>query len=139
MRTRRSMIHMPEAQINITSLLDITFVLLISFMVVAPALRYDVGLKLPKTSGSGAASKDRPVAVQIKNGDGGVEYFVNGRPVDLGQLVSSIKDSKEFEKDQTISLEADRTAPWQDVAEVMALLKENEITSVSIITEVRGT
>jgi biopolymer transport protein TolR len=129
---------MPEATINMTSLLDITFVLLIAFMVVAPALRYDVGLTLPKVSeGAPSTSKDRPVALQIKRGENSALYFVNGKGVEFPQIISTIKGSTEFAKDPTVSLEADQQAPWQDVAAVMALLKANEINQVSVVTEVR--
>ncbi|MBI1289936.1 hypothetical protein GC173_01655 [bacterium] len=138
MRTRRSRLEMPEASINITSMLDITFVLLISFMVVAPALRYDVGLKLPKVAASTTSSKDRPVTLQVKRGSDGAEYYVNGQSVAFGSVVDTIKESKEFAKDETISLEADQQTPWQDVAEVMTLLKQNDINQVSVVTETRG-
>jgi biopolymer transport protein ExbD len=138
MKARRSKVEMPGAAINITSLLDVTFVLLISFMVVAPALRYDVGLKLPKVSSGSGDSKNRPVSIQVKRGSEGSEFFVNGTEVALADLPTAIKSSEKYEKDPTVSLEADQQAPWQDVAEVMSLLKANDINQISVITEGRS-
>jgi biopolymer transport protein ExbD len=128
---------MPEANINVTSLLDITFVLLISFMVVAPTIRYEVGLKLPQVSTATTVSKDKPVSVQVRSLGGGAAYFVNGKEVPIEAVVGEIKGAKDYSEAMGVALEADRAAPWESVADLMSILKANEINQISVVTEIR--
>jgi len=139
MRTRlRGHAKVPEAAINVTSLLDVVFVLLITFMVVAPALRHNVDLQLPKVGDTGGEvnAKKRPVSVQVKyvSGDS-AEYYVNGAPVLLSQLPAAVKAAKGYDGDPVVALEADKRVPWQDVSALINELKINSITNIGIVTE----
>jgi biopolymer transport protein ExbD len=135
MSHRRSTIQMPEATINITSLLDIMFVLLISFMIVAPTIRYQVELELPRVKRSSSPNKDKPIAIQLRSGSGGSEIYVNGQPTTLDEVASDIRSREEFAENPTVSLEADRAVEWESVAALVNELKTNDITQIAIVTE----
>lgn len=136
MKRRKSSVQMPEAAINITSLLDITFVLLIAFMVVAPALKYNIDLDLPKVGESTPRDSEKPVAIQVKLQDGASQFYVNGKEVILGSLAQTVKESSGFQPESaTVALEADRMVPWEDIARLINELKMNGITNIGIVTE----
>ncbi len=129
---RRRKPELPAAHINLTSLLDITFVLLISFMVVAPALRYNVDLELPKVSRSNSSEPKKPITVQIdRNGD----YFVNGEVMALDEIPGGIKATPEFLENAPVALEIHKEVSWDYVAPLINELKSNDINSIGIVTE----
>ncbi len=135
---RRNKPALPEASINLTSLLDITFVLLISFMVVAPALRYNVDLELPKVAESQEVSEKKTTTLQVNAPGGAATYFVNGVVTPLDEVPMAIKASETYRSSPVVSLEADRAVPWEDIARLINVLTAEGITSIGIITEKGG-
>ena len=134
---RRTRAQLPEAHINITSLLDITFVLLIAFMVVAPVLRYNVDLELPRVGESRSKEKQKTVSIQVKKGTGAgtARVHVNGVETPMANVASTIKKNPGFQAGEAVSLEADREVPWQEIAALINELKNNDIQKVAIVTE----
>ncbi len=132
---RRRRRETPPASINVTSLLDITFVLLISFMVVAPAVRYNVDLELPKVSQSKSSEKKKPVVIQVTQPAGGPVYYVNGQPTGLDDVPGAIKAAPEYKDQPSVSLEADRSVEWENIARLITVLKNNGVDAVNIVTE----
>jgi biopolymer transport protein ExbD len=136
---RRTRIELPEASINLTSLMDITFVLLISFMIVAPAVKYNVDLELPKASDSSNPDSKKPITVQVSYEETtkSTAYFVNGRERELSQVAGEVKSLPSWTKNSAISVEGDRDLPWEAMAALMSHLTANEITNIGIVTEKR--
>lgn len=133
---RKNRPGIPQANINLTSLLDITFVLLISFMVVAPALRYNVDLELPKVGRSTQAKEKKTVSIQVTySGTTGPEYFVNGKSTPLSELPAAVKAHEDFKTEPVVALESDKSVPWEHVARLINELKMNDINSLGIVTE----
>ena len=134
---RRTRVQAPQAEINITSLLDITFVLLIAFMIVAPTIRYDVGLELPKVTKGSSSQGEKPVTVQLKDdiASGGTAVFVNGKLTPLKEVARSVRAEASYDPEKAISLESDRGVAWQDVALLITELQNNDIRKIAIVTE----
>lgn len=126
-----------DANINVTSLLDITFVLLIAFMVVAPALRFNVDLELPQASDAEVVTKEKPVTIHVtwSETEGLAAYHVNGEQVDFGGVMDILGRLNLSEGEQAIALEADRRVPWDNVARLITTLKANGYKNLGIVTE----
>ncbi|MCC5876335.1 MAG: biopolymer transporter ExbD, partial [Candidatus Sumerlaeia bacterium] len=126
--------------IELTSLLEVTLVLLIAFMVVAPALRYNVDLELPKVGEGAQESKQKPVTVQVKAPQEGSdpEIHVNGDLVAFEGLVDRIKSIDGFSEDSVISFEADRRVEWGHTTRIINELKLRGIEKLAIVTERGG-
>jgi biopolymer transport protein ExbD len=134
MRNRRR-VSMPEAQINLTSLLDITFVLLIAFMVVAPALKYAVELELPNVRNAARSHENKPVTIHVTWSErAGAGYHVNGKQMLLDEVAAAVKSAGGGEEAK-VALEADKHAPWQDVAALINELKINNINAIGLVTK----
>ncbi len=137
-RYSKSRKTLPEAHINLTSLLDITFVLLISFMVVAPVVRYSVDLELPKVEESNKNADSEPTTISLQlSSTGNLEYLINGRLFPFDELVDEIhrvNNQKSSEKEQ-LSLEADKNIPWQDVANLLNHLNNHGFHGIGLIME----
>jgi biopolymer transport protein ExbD len=136
---RRRKAALPEAGINITSLLDITFVLLIAFMVVAPSVRYNVELELPKVGDGKAESPEKAkkaVAIQVKASDSGeAQIYVNGSPKELNEILEAVQEARGAFEPAPVSLEADRRVPWNEVAAIINELRNGNIENLGIVTE----
>lgn len=133
-RTRKKM-GLPEAHINVTSLLDITFVLLIAFMVVAPAVQQSAELKLPKARQSDAIAKPPKLNIEVTMADGAPVYAFNGRSSSLSDIPADIRTSADYTPEAVVALRADKTVPWEDVARLINELKFDGINNLGIVTE----
>lgn len=136
---RRRKSTLPEAGINITSLLDITFVLLIAFMVVAPSVRYNVDVELPKVGDGKQESQEKAkkaVAIQVKASDSGAaQIYVNGEPKELSEVIEAVQSARGSFEPAPVSLEADRRVPWDEVAAIITELRNGNIENLGIVTE----
>lgn len=132
---RRTRTQLPEASINLTSLLDITFVLLIAFMVVAPAVKYNVPLDLPKSEESNNLDTKQPLRLQITWQGSTAGYFLNGRTINFGQIPEAVKNDPAYSSELGVSVEADRTVPWEVMARLITLLNHHEILQIGVVTE----
>lgn len=137
---RRMKNEMPEATINLTSLMDITFVLLIAFMIVAPAVKYNVDLELPKSEDAQSASEERPIQVQVayRQETQEISFHVNGRRVPLAEVAAEVKRQPTFREDSVISLEGERIAPWEEIARLITHLNSNGISNIAVVTELQA-
>ncbi|MEO6804537.1 MAG: biopolymer transporter ExbD [Edaphobacter sp.] len=71
------------AEINVTPLIDVLLVLLIIFMVIAPVAPRGLNASVPSTTSTGRTDEDadRPILVQMEQGEMMVRYSVDGTPV----------------------------------------------------------
>jgi biopolymer transport protein ExbD len=134
---RRLHTQLPSATINLTPLLDVTFVLLIAFMVVAPALRYSVDLKLPAVEDSENNSRKEPITIGVtfNEKNESVVFHLNGNPTNINDLPDNLKLLKGYTPNEVVALEADRRVPWESMAQLINLLKINGIENIGIVTE----
>lgn len=140
MKRRHRAVQQPMAQINVTSMLDITFVLLITFMIVAPALRYGIDLELPEVREAPVVENaSKPVTVAVKPGVIGPEIYVNGEVTDAAQVVSAVKLASGGElARQAVTLEGDKAIDWETMARILADLRGGGIENIGIMTELEG-
>jgi len=136
MKRRRGSVTKPSANINVTSLLDITFVLLISFMVITPALKSGVEIELPKVRESNQLKAAKPVDIEVKSGLDGPDIYVNGQVSTLDALVDDVQAARtSLTEEGPVTLTADRRVDWEQMASIIARLKTAGIENVGIVTE----
>lgn len=106
--------------INITPFVDVVLVLLVIFMVTAPALMKDViGLQLPKAqSGDGKVMQTLSIAV-TKQG----QLLVNGAVTNEESLVNEAKSGLLKNRDLQVIISADKEAKHGDVVHAVDLVK----------------
>lgn len=99
-----------EPAVNLTPLIDVVFVVLIMFIVIAPMLEYD-SIDLASSSGltSQPAQQMSPIAIEIK---GDHVIYVNRHPVAEGQVGEALKVLKEHFPTAVPQLYCDTKAPF---------------------------
>jgi len=110
-----------KADINVTPLVDVVLVLLIIFMVIAPALNDGATVELPIVSTPDPKPKDmNPIKVTIA-GDGTI--VVNDQRVEPKDLKAEVQKMHEADKERALMLLTDDKMPYKKVRETFAMLQ----------------
>jgi biopolymer transport protein ExbD len=121
------------AEINITPLLDLAFVLLIIFMITTPLLENSKTLIVPSSATSNAPIN--PAAVQTLSIDRNETIRLNEEQVDAATLESRLVDLKRANPEVAVVIRPDRELPVQKLVSLMDALQRAEITKVGIATK----
>jgi biopolymer transport protein ExbD len=118
-------------------MIDIMLVLLIIFMVVAPALMAGFNATPPE----GINLKDHPEdeqTDQVLGIDRDGQYYLNKKPIkneDLPQMLRQIYDSRT--EDKIMYLKADRTLNYAKVLDAIDIASKNGVRVVGMISDQR--
>ena len=134
---RRSSNLQPINTISLTSLMDVTFNLLIAFMIVAPTLKHGMKLDLPEVEASNLKPKKSLMVVIRKAPEAGEEerIYLNDRRVSIEELTENLSAVYEKKTDQDVLIEADRTIPYELVAQVLNAIQKAGVETVGLVTE----
>ncbi|TDK66473.1 ExbD/TolR family protein [Sapientia aquatica] len=119
------------SEINITPLVDVMLVLLVTFILTAPLLNNAVHINLPKTTTTAPPSDVKPVTVSI---DAASKLFIDKREVSLETLAPELKQLISANPDLALSLQADEGIPYRAVAKVLATIQTAGVTKLSVLT-----
>lgn len=124
------------SSINITPFVDVVLVLLIIFMITAPALVKEVmDIRLPKTStGDGQVMQTLGVAI---NKDGNI--LLNGQITDEEGLKSFVKATLAQAQDAQAIISADTEVNYGRVVKVIDLLKSSGLEKFAVQVEREST
>ena len=132
MARRTSLVSLNQiSDINMTPLMDLTFILLITFIITFPLIEQGIAINLPK--GKAADMQDsvsRSISLNLDK-----QLYLDDVPVSKDELVSAMMDVSASEPDATIYVRADRKLPYGEVVEVMRVLHEANITRMALVTE----
>jgi biopolymer transport protein ExbD len=119
------------SEINITPLVDVMLVLLVSFILTIPVLTNAVHVNLPKTVTTTPPDQQKAVTVTV-DGDG--QVYLDNQPINRDHLQSELLSLKAANSDLVLHLRADDRVPYGPVAKVMAEIEHAGISRVSILT-----
>lgn len=123
--------HAPIADINVTSLVDVTIVLLIIFMIVAPISQGGVEVRLPQTESAPLPSSE---AILVSVNDEGRVYIDEAeiRPEALGDVLEQVRSSRGLAR---VYVRADEANSYGRVMQVMGQLRTAGFENVGLVTE----
>jgi biopolymer transport protein ExbD len=124
----------PLAELNVTSLIDLGFSLLIIFMISTPLIKNERSMQvdLPVSTESAAKTPDqRFVEVTILEGG----YAVDGNPMNRQALEAILRSHSVSPAPPVISVRADRAIAYQEVVAVLDLCKRYNLTRISLDTQ----
>jgi len=120
-----------NADINVTSLVDVAFVLLIIFMITAPMMQGGVQVRLPR-------AEARPLQAQsglIVSLDRRGRIFVDQAAFSYEDFRATFRALVARRKPSAIYLQADRSIPYGDVVRVLAIIRTSGIRDVGLVAE----
>jgi biopolymer transport protein ExbD len=119
--------------INITSLIDVLFLLLIFFMVTSTFLEHPgMRLELPSARSAEAARLEK--LVLYIGADGGI--VLNDRAVELDSLEVVMKEAVPLAEERTLVLKADKTVQHGTVVRVMDIAKRSGLEKLVVGTKI---
>ncbi len=120
------------ADINVTSLVDVAFTLLVIFIITAPILQGGVEVQLPKAA-----------AAPITQSEGVIVTVTRDNTIYIGDVeVKSLEDFEVMfpqlmeEKEATSAyLKGDRDAVYGTVLQVLGLMKKLDVAEVGLVAD----
>lgn len=128
---RRSRKHQQMAEINVTSLVDVTLVLLIVFMLTAPFIQGGIEVDLPQARTLAAASTEGPV-ISL---DDQRRVFLDDDQVAFAQLAQVLAEVRPPGDTRPVYLRSDEQVPYGFVVQVMAEIKAAGVDDLSLVVE----
>jgi biopolymer transport protein TolR len=127
----RSRGHRVMADINITSLVDVTLTLLIIFMLTAPYIQGGVEVNLPEAETRTQIVKEGPVITIANNRE--VFFMEQAAAIaDLPLLLAPYQDRKET---LPVYLRCDEEVPYGVVLKVMAAVERQGFLNLSLVAD----
>ncbi|MDD5697448.1 MAG: biopolymer transporter ExbD [Victivallaceae bacterium] len=117
-------------EINMTPLMDLTFLLLIIFMIATPLLEYSIDVSPPEMNADKIEDKNSETVNLLA--DGRINY--RGRIVSLDNLLKILQNLRVVSPKTTIFLRADGNIPYRQVIELMKDIKNSGFSNISLIT-----
>lgn len=121
-----------KSVINITSLIDVLFLLLI-FLMVSSSFLQEPGIKLdlPETGKAMTIQKKKFTLFAKKDG----KLFLNDKEVTLGNLGDYLKKELPSIKDESLVLKGDKNIAYGKIVKIMEIVKNSGIKKLIIGTK----
>jgi biopolymer transport protein TolR len=118
--------------INVTPLVDVMLVLLIIFMVTAPLIQSGVKVELPRASAQQMEHSEQKLVLTITRDR---RVLLGDSEIAFAELEKKLASNARIQKDKELYLHADRSLPYGQVVEVMAVARRAGVESLGMITE----
>jgi biopolymer transport protein ExbD len=118
--------------INITPMLDLSYVLLVIFVIMTTATVQGMRVNLPKASPSKSLAKPATKAITV-TADGKV--FLDTTPVTLAELEQRLIQQRALTPEFPVVVRGDGGVQYQSVIDVLDLLGRLNITTVGLATK----
>ena len=124
--------NQPYDDINITPMLDLAYVLLVTFIILTTASVQGVRVNVPQTQAANSLARPQTRAVTITR-DGAI--FLDAYPVSLEQLAASLGRYKAANPALPVVLKGDAQAQYEKVMQVLEVMKKLDITEIGLVTK----
>ena len=126
-----------RAELNITPMVDIVFVLLIIFMVAAPMIEQGVDLDLPQTETVPIESPQDKFIIRIFKSRDKTDnkIYIDQVEIPLNELEEKLTHNAKLQEKKEVFLHASKELSYGYVVRVMAILKKAGVSSINLVTE----
>ena len=119
------------SDIQMTSLMDLTFLLLIVFIITYPALEMGIAVKLPRSQ----AERVEQAKAQNITIDARGDLFFNNRRLTLGELEGRLSTLAAEDPQLSILVRGDEDVQYGQVVKVLRVLHRLRITRMALVTQ----
>lgn len=115
-----------------TSLIDLTFLLLVTFIVTLPALEQGVSIMLPQAKTDELPAKNKKantITVAYPSG-----YFFNDKPVTLDEFERTLKEMVAADPDVPVLVRGDERLEYGTVMEVVKIVYRCKAHRMALVT-----
>jgi biopolymer transport protein ExbD len=121
-----------KVTLNLTSLIDVLFILIIFFSVSSTFLEQPgIELKLPEAESSEAHAAQRVIIYVDREGN----IFLNDNPIEMVALADAVESLISAQTEKSVVLRADTETKHGTVISIMDLLRRKSIFKIVVSTE----
>ncbi len=121
-------------QINVTPLLDLTFLLLIAFMITMPLMEYGTQISEPEMDSNELPTENFQSVTFTKEGT----VMLGKETVSREELFERLRKLKNDEPKTQLLLRADGRRTYNEVIELMAQIRRSGFSDVTLVTQAEG-
>lgn len=121
-----------NAEINVTSLVDVAFTLLVIFIIIAPALQGGVEIEVPRADVSAITAAEDAFYVTIDRED---RIYIAGTEVSLEAFENSLPQLMRAAGTQMVYIQADSLSNYGPVLRVIATVAKTEGITFALVGE----
>ncbi len=129
----------PIADLNVTNLIDLGFILLIIFMIATPLIQQEqtIPVKLPEESKSAQPKSTKDSKFHSVSIDASGRFYLDNdtTPLNLGVLKSRLAVYAREKDKPVVRIRGDSAVPYGKIIQVMDELKKLDLTSVTFDTQ----
>ncbi|MCG8537010.1 MAG: biopolymer transporter ExbD [Pseudomonadales bacterium] len=118
--------------INVTPMLDLSYVLLIIFIIMTTATVQGIMVNLPQAAKTPSLSKPQTKAITI-TAEGTI--YLDTYPVTIDQLEATLRQYKAVNPELPVVVKGDALVQYQEIVTVLDLLGRLEITQIGLVTQ----
>lgn len=130
-RRTRGSVDEVRAEINVTSLVDVAFTLLVIFIITAPIMQGGVEVNVPRAQAETISSPEG-VIVSVTRDE---ELHIGDAPVSWDEFEAALGDAVRERQASTIYLRADEGVPYGVVLRALGAMKAMDIATVGLVAE----
>ncbi len=119
-------------RIDMTPILDMTFLLLIAFIITFPALQSGINVVLPTAKGDPLQNMTDPLSITVR-ADG--HLFLGKQEVTDEQLEAEVRQVVAKNKDAVAHIRGDESQSYGRIIDVLKILRRANLTKFSLVTE----
>ncbi len=123
--------NQPYDDINITPMLDLAYVLLVTFIILTTASVQGVKVDSPVTAAQNNLAKPQTRAITI-TADGGL--YLDAYPVTMDELRNRLADYKAANPALPVVLKGDAAAQYDVIRQVLDIAKRLDIAEIGLVT-----
>jgi|SRR5215217_2023224 len=119
-------------EVNVVPMLDLAYVLIIVFILMATAQVAGIELDLPKASNRQTLEVSQTQAISVSAGG---EIYLNGAPTTVPELTEEMRARFAEDPDVPVVIRGDTAAAYGKVMEVLDVLKGVGVTKIGLPAE----
>jgi biopolymer transport protein ExbD/biopolymer transport protein TolR len=131
LRPRRRSRAPLNADVNVTSLVDVAFVLLIIFMITAPMMQGGVDVRLPRAEARPLESRQALIVTVDRRG----RILADQTQFSYADFRATFRALVARRRPSGVYLQADRGVPYGDVVRLLAVMRASGVQNVGLVAE----
>lgn len=120
------------ADVNVTNLVDVTLVLLIIFILVAPFIREGIEVQTPEVTDPKPLQMERSILIEI---DKDANIYLDRQKVVLEDIGPAVFQAKQAMPEAPVLIEADGRVAYETPLRIMDQIRQAGVTTISLVTQ----
>lgn len=118
-------------EINLTPMMDLAFVLLITFIITFPIIEKGVQVKLPNADSETVADSSALVVTLDENR----VLYLDNKPINTRELEAALLRAKEANPEVNVLIRGDHELPYGEIMDIVDVLQRTKITNMGLVTQ----